>query len=138
MSAGWTSDSLFYRQVNPSWLVDGVPSSQAFGPTPKDQDKLSVDDASLVSAEGAWKHFTEKLMLRSAGTWAISKGEVDEAQNLVLASSPTEAAEGSANNNCAHCHVDFSRLSSKGQRKRWAQHLAMRATARGCLYLPVE
>lgn len=93
MSTEWTSDSLFYRQVNPNWLAGGVPSSQAFGPTPKDEDKLSVDDASKVSAEAAWRHFTEKLGLRSVGTWAVSLGEVKAAGELVLAASPKVVAE---------------------------------------------
>lgn len=134
MSAEWTSESLFYRQVNPSWLAEGVPSSQAFGPTPKDDDKLSVDDASKVSAEGSWRHFTEKLGLRSVGTWAVSMGEVEEAGDLLVAASPTVVAEEPVKNNPAHCHVDFSPVSSKGQKKRKAQHLAMKATARGCLF----
>lgn len=134
MSAEWTSESLFYRQVNPSWLAEGVPSSQAFGPTPKDENKLSVDDASKVSAEGSWRHFTEKLGLRSAGTWAVSLGEVEEAGDLVVATSPKVVAGDPAKDNPAHCDVDFSQVSSKGQKKHKAQHLAMKATARGCLY----
>jgi hypothetical protein len=136
MSAAWTSESLFYRQVNPSWLAEGVPSSQAFGPTPKDDDKLSVDDASKVSAEGSWRHFTETLGLRSVGTWAVSMGEVDEAGDLVVAASPKVVAEDPAKNNLAHCHVDFSRIASKGQKKKRAQHLAIKATERGCLFQP--
>lgn len=136
MSTEWTSDSLFYRQVNPNWLAGGVPSSQAFGPTPKDVDKLSVDDASKVSAEAAWRHFTEKLGLRSVGTWAVSLGEVEAAGELVLAASPIVVAEDLAINNLAHCHVDFSQVSSKGRKRQKAQHLAMKATTRGCLYQP--
>lgn len=136
MNAQWTSESLFYRQVNPSWLANGVPCSQAFGPTPKDEDKLSVDDAAKVSAEGAWQHFTGKLGLRSVGTWAVSMAEVQEAGDLVLASSPQVVKEDTAKNNPAHCHIDFSQVHSKGQKKRKAQHLAMKATARGCLYQP--
>jgi hypothetical protein len=138
MSAEWTSDSLFYRQVNPTWLADGVPSSQAFGPTPKDNDKLSVDDAAKVSEEGSWRHFTEKLGLRSAGTWAVSRGEVEEAGDLVLAASPLVVPEDPSRNNPAHCHIDFSGIVSKGQKKKRAQHLAMRATARGCRFKAAE
>jgi hypothetical protein len=136
MNAEWTSDSLFYRQVNPNWLSGGVPSSQAFGPTPKDEDKLSVDDASKVSAEGSWRHFTEKLGLRSVGTWAVSMGEVEEEGDLLVAASPTVVAEDPAMNNPAHCHVDFSGIASKGQKKKRAQHLAIKATERGCLFQP--
>lgn len=136
MSSEWTFGSLFYRQVNPTWLANGVPSSQAFGPTPKDEDKLSVDDAAKVSAQEAWRHFTEKLGLRSVGTWAVSLTEVEEAGDLMVASSPTVVAEDPAKNNPAHCHVDFSQVSTKGRKKQKAQHLAIKATARGCLYQP--
>lgn len=136
MSAEWTTTSLFYRQVNPNWLTNGSPNSVAFGPTPKDKDGLSVDDASLVSAEGSWRHFTEKLGLQSVGTWAVSMGEVEEAADLLVAASPKIVPEDPAKNNPAHCDIDFSKVSSKGQKKRKAQHLAMRATARGCLYKP--
>lgn len=136
MSAQWTSESLFYRQVNPSWLKDGLPTSQAFGPTPKDEGKLSVDDAAQVSAEGAWRHFTEKLGLRSAGTWAIKMAEIEEAADLTVAASPQEVPEDSTKDNPAHCHVDFSKVSTKGRKKQKAQHLAIKATARGCLYKP--
>jgi hypothetical protein len=138
MSAEWTSNSLFFRQVNPNWLAGGVPSSQAFGPTPKDEDKLSVDDASLVSAEGSWRHFTEKLGLASVGTWAVSMGEVEEAGELVVTASQKVVPEDPTKNNPAHCDVDFSKVSSKGQKKKKAQHLAMRATARGRLYTPAS
>jgi hypothetical protein len=136
MSTAWTSGSLFYRQVNPNWVHGGLPTSQAFGPTPKDKEKLSVDDAAKVSAEGSWRHFTEKLGLASVGTWAVSMGEVEEAEDLVVAASPTVAAEDPTKNNPAHCDLDFSGVSSKGQKKRKAQHLAMKATARGCIYAP--
>jgi hypothetical protein len=134
MNTEWTLESLFYRQVNPNWLAEGGPSSQAFGPTPKDNDKLSVDDATKVSAEGSWRHFAEKLGLASIGTWAVSQGEIEEAGELELAASPTEVPEDPSRNNPAHCHVDFSKVSSKGQKRKKAQHLAMRATARGRLY----
>jgi hypothetical protein len=136
MSTEWSSQSLFYRQVNPNWLLKGVPSSQAFGPTPKDKDKLSVDDASKVSAEGSWRHFTEQLRLQSVGTWAVSMAEVEDALDLVVAASPKVVAEDPSKDNPAHCDVDFSRVSSKGQKKRKAQNLAMKATVRGCLYRP--
>jgi hypothetical protein len=138
MSVEWTNESLFYRQVHPNWSADGVPNSVAFGPTPKDKDQLSVDDASLVSAEGSWRHFTEKLGLISVGTWAVSMGDVEEAGDLELAASPSVVAEDPDRSNPAHCHVDFSGVTSKGQKKRRAQHLAIKATARGRLYIPAS
>ncbi len=136
MSADWTSANLFYRQVNPSWQKDGQPTSQAFGPTPKDDDKLSLDDAQKTSAESAWKHFTEQLQLKSAGTWAISLGDISDAQNLLLEASPFVHPDDPRKNNPAHCHIDFSNLTTKGEKKKRAQHLAIKATARGCLFQP--
>ena len=121
MTTAWTPDSLFYRQVHPHWRLNGVPSSQAFGPTPKDEDKLSVDDAGQVSAEGSWRHFTVNLGLLSVGTWAVSLGEVNEAQDLLLEASPMLKEPEPAKNNAAHCHIDFSKVSSKGQKRKRAQ-----------------
>jgi hypothetical protein len=138
MKVEWTNGSLFYRQVNPNWYKNGVPTSQAFGPTPKDRDQLSLDDASKVSAEGSWRHFTENLGLSSAGTWAVSLGEVEETGDLMVVASPIEVPQDTTKNNPAHCHIDFSQVSSKGQKKRKAQHLAIKATARGRLYVPAS
>ena len=136
MSDEWTSDSLLYRQVHPTWQKDGLPSSQAFGPTPKDEDKLSVDDAAKVSAEGSWTHFTKSLGFQSAGTWAVSFGEIEAAGDLDLMKSPVVDEANAAKSNAAHCLINFSRLTTKGQKKKRAQHLAISASARGCLFQP--
>ena len=39
-----TDETLLLRQVHPSFLQDGVVSSQVFRPTPKDECKLSAYD----------------------------------------------------------------------------------------------
>lgn len=75
---------LLYRQVHPSWLKDGQPSSQAFKPTPKDDGKLSTARSALTTAEDAYLHHTGALELQSAGTWAVTVGEV-EAEPVPLA-----------------------------------------------------
>lgn len=67
---------LLYRQVHPSWLKDGQPSSQAFKPTPKDDGRLSTARSALTTAEDAYLHHTGALDLQSAGTWAVSIAEV--------------------------------------------------------------
>ena len=136
MTDRWSVAHLFFRQVNPNHWDGHTPNSQAFVPFPKDKDQLSVDDSSLVSPEGAWTHFTTALGLKSAGTWAISLGEINEAGNLFVESSPVENEEEPQKDNPAHCHVDFSEVSSKGQKRRKAQTLAMYASERGCLFQP--
>lgn len=129
-------DDLFLRQVHPSHAPDGTPSSQAFNPTPKDDGKLSVDDAKAVNAKESWTHFTANLGFESAGTWAVSLGEIEESGDLVLQSDPVHDSDNPTVNNPAHCLIDFNGVKSKGQRKRRAQKLAIKASARGCLFKP--
>jgi len=84
MSDEWKASDLVYRQVHPSHAPEGVPSSQAFNPTPKDEGQLSVDDSRVFTAEESWDHFTRNLGFQSAGTWAVSIEEVETAGGLVL------------------------------------------------------
>lgn len=136
MSEAWKSNDLVYRQVHPSHAPDGVPSSQAFNPTPKDEGRLSVDDSRLVTAEESWNHFTKNLGFQSAGTWAVSFEEIEAPGGLVLLKAPVDDVENPSLNNPAHCLIDFNELDSKGEKKRRAQQLAIKASARGCQFQP--
>ena len=134
MSDSWQSADLLFRQVNPNHWDGRVPNSQAFFPTPKDEDKLSVDDASLVGAEGSWIHFIRNLGLKSVGTWAVSYEEVQMAGNLTVVRDPLVDQTNPSKNNPAHTLIDFSQITTKGQKKKRAQELAIKASARGCLF----
>ncbi len=136
MSADWVPSHLVFRQVHPKHWDGKNPNSQAFFPTPKDEDRLSVDDSNLVTAERSWQHFTKDLGLQSVGTWAISFAEIAAVGGLSLRPAPILDARDPAENNPAHCLIDFSNLTTKGQRKRCAQELALRASARGCQFSP--
>lgn len=136
ISATWADEDLVFRQVHPKHWDGKNPNSVAFSPTPKDADNLSVDDASLVSAEEAWGHFTEKLGFQSVGTWAVSSGEIGAAGGLELLRNPIVDSADESKSNPAHCLIDFSRLTSKGQKKKRAQELAIKASARGCQFKP--
>ncbi len=136
MSKAWTDEDLVFRQVHPNHSDGKSPNSVAFSPTLKDEDKLSVDDASLVTAEGSWSHFTKKLGFQSVGTWAVSFGEIAAAGDLDVVRSPIVDPVDASKNNPAHCLIDFSRLSSKGQKKKRAQELAIKASMRGCQFQP--
>jgi hypothetical protein len=138
MSEEWRDNDLVYRQVHPTHAPEGVPSSQAFNPTPKDEGKLSVDDSRTVTAEGSWDHFTRNLGFHSAGTWAVAYEEIQAPGGLVLLKDPVEDAGNPTRNNPAHCLIDFNGLATKGDRKRRAQHLAIKAAARGCQYQPAS
>jgi hypothetical protein len=135
MTSEWADIKLLFRQVHPNHWDGKNPNSVAFSPTPKDDDQLSVDDGNRVTPEIAWDHFTNKLGFKSAGTWAVSPEEVLETPKIDLSRDPVVNAEDPAKNNPAHCVIDFSKLSSKGERKKAAQTLALKASARGCQYL---
>lgn len=138
MSEEWKDNDLVYRQVHPSHAPDGIPSSQAFNPTPKDEGKLSVDDSRVVTAEGSWQNYTGNLGFQSAGTWAVSFEEVAAASDLVLLKAPVVNPENPLHDNPAHCLIDFNSLASKGEKKRRAQQLAIKASARGIQYQPPD
>ena len=59
--------TLLYRQIHPSFVQDGRVTSQAFRPTPKDQNQLSVYDGDLIGPPAAFEHYTEKLKHASVG-----------------------------------------------------------------------
>lgn len=135
----WSLSDLFFRQVHPSHCAGDLPTSQAFLPTPKDKDQLSVDDACKVTSEKSWFFFTKILGLKSGGTWAVSLEEIqEEIENEIieLYSSPEVNESDPSKSNPAHCSLDFSNLSSKGKRRRKAQQLAIKASARGCCFKP--
>lgn len=121
-------DEVLFRQVHPSWVDDGVPTSQAFTPTPKDEGELSIALGSLTTAEAAFKHHTTVLKFASAGTWAVTVGEADDAG--------LESFDDDQPDLLAHGFVDFRGLGRK-EAKRRGMLLAASARARGRLY-PVE
>jgi hypothetical protein len=67
--------TLLYRQINPLFVQNGNISSQAFRPTTKDNNKLSVYDGSLISSKNAYEHFTGILGCSSIGVMAVSVRE---------------------------------------------------------------
>jgi len=119
-----TETTLLLRQINPSFVQQGRVTSQAFRPTPKDQQKLSVYDGDLISAPDSWAHFTQIQHLQSIGVLGVT---VQECRNeeLVVRSSPEHFAE--------HAEIDFleftpNQCEKKGKRLRSA------AEARGWLH----
>jgi len=132
-----STPEIVFRQVHPNHWDGKYPNSVAFSPTPKDKDQLSVDDASLVTAEASWLHFTKNLGFQSVGTWALTSPEVAASGDLILSNDPIVGHADTTKNNLAHCLINFSKLTTKGQRKRSAQQLALHASARGCQFTPV-
>lgn len=116
--------TLLLRQIHPSFLQDGRPSSQAFRPTPKDEQKLSVYDGDQIKPTDAWQHYTSVLNLASSGVMAVSVTECS-AQELPVTPDPVHFA--------AHALIDFSGYGTKATEKK-AKQLKAKAVARGWLY----
>jgi hypothetical protein len=124
---------ILFRQVHPSFLRDGRPSSQAFRPTKKDGGELSVARGCFTTAQDAYEHHTEKLGLQSAGTWGVLVGECLEA-DLKTFGDPI-GADRAAVPDAAHAFIDFRNLSGSQVEARGAK-LVRHANQRGSLYTP--
>jgi hypothetical protein len=122
---------LLFRQVHPSFVRDGRPSSQAFRPTPKDEGRLSVARSAVTTPAAAYELHTAQRGLASAGSWGITVGECGEQTLKVipdpLMSPPAKVADP------AHALVDFT-PHSKSQAEAKGARLARKATERGRLH----
>jgi hypothetical protein len=122
---------LLFRHAPPAFVREDRLSSQAFVPRKADAGKLSVARSSLTTAEAAYRLRVEGLGRPTAGTWAVSVGECNEANLGVAAdplSSPPEPVADPA-----HALIDFSGLTSRQQESK-AQVLVAHARARGRLW----
>lgn len=116
--------TLLLRQIHPSFIQAGRITSQAFRPTPKDENKLSVYDGDQITAEAAWKHFTGNPDCRSAGIMAVTKGQcVDLALDVIANGEPFPE----------HASIDYSTFA-KSEVEKKAKVLKGYAQARGWLY----
>jgi hypothetical protein len=121
-----TADTLLLRQVHPSFLQNGRPSSQAFRPTPKDKYKLSVYDGDQIEPKACWEHYAVTLQLQSSGVMAVTIAEC-AAIELAAAPDPESFPE--------HCQIDFSGLTD-GIVEKKAKQLKANATHRDWLFQP--
>ena len=119
-----TDTTLLLRQIHPTWHQQGRVTSQAFRPTPKDEDKLSAYDGDLIEAKPAWEHYTTVQKKESIGVLAVTVAECS-ALKLTAASSPKVFKE--------HCHIDFSGLKPK-EIERKGKLLRDHAVKRDWLY----
>ncbi|MBX3319012.1 MAG: hypothetical protein KF890_03965 [Nitrospira sp.] len=117
--------TLLLRQIHPSFFPNGIVSSQAFVPFPKDDGKLSIDDGDQITAKDSYKHYTVNLQLESVGVWAVTGAEV-VSTGLAYRSDPVD-------DNPAHTIIDFGDRAEKECRKL-AKRLKKFAVDRGSLY----
>ena len=117
-------ETLLYRQIHPDFVQNGRPTSQAFRPTPKDENKLSAYHGDKIQPKASWDHYTGVLGYASVGVMGITNAEC-AAQSLPVHSDGIPFPE--------HCSIDFSSLT-KSATEKIAKNLAMDAVARGWLY----
>ena len=123
-------DEVLFRQMHPSFVQAGEPSSQPFAPTPKDDNKLSVDREALTTAAASHALFTGNGHA-SAAVYGVSVGEfVGEA--LPCRSDPLAATATQAENP-AHAYADYA-AHVPAQQKNRAKRLKRYALARGQLH----
>jgi len=123
---------VLFRQIHPEFIENGLPTSQPFRPTRKDQGRLSVDRSSLTSAADSFDLFVASDFA-SAAVYGLSVGEFG-AENLPCSEDPIEASP-TVSANAAHAFVDFNHHSD-GQWKNISKRLKRNAIARGQLHPP--
>ena len=116
--------TIVYRQIHPSFVQAGFPTSQAFRPTPKDDSKLSVYDGDQITAVNAFQHYINELNLSSVGVMGLTVAEC-AAELLTVFLDPKPFPE--------HAVINFSGLSDKDCRTK-SKKLQAKAVQRGWLH----
>lgn len=125
------SAELLFRQIHPSFVEMGEPSSAGFKPTPKDDGKLSVDRSSIFSPAQSYDLHTNAKGLQSVGTYGLTVSEFKE-EAVPCHADPIPATNTEVGNP-AHAVGDFNAHSS-GKQKTIAKRLKQKALARGQLH----
>jgi hypothetical protein len=118
-------ETLLHRQIHPGWVQESRPTSQAFRPSEKDENLLSVYDGDLITAQRAWVHYTQTLNCESFGVCSITVAESAKA-DLLARPDPGTFPE--------HAVVDFDKASRKEAERR-ARLLKKFAIDRGWQYV---
>ncbi|MCS1407242.1 MAG: hypothetical protein M2R45_00399 [Verrucomicrobia subdivision 3 bacterium] len=121
---GVNDNTLLLRQIHPNWIQDDVITSQAFTPTPKDSQELSVYDGDQITPEQSWNHYTDTLKNVSAGVVAVAVSECKGA-GTTARPDPEPFPQ--------HAVIDFGSLS-RSKTKKIGKILAKHARERGWQY----
>lgn len=108
------------RQIHPSFLKLGRPTSAAFKPTPKDEHALSVYDGDMIAPAAAYAHY-RGMGHESAGVMAVTVAECAGLE-LPTRSDPEPFPE--------HAVIDFQGLGAS-QREKKSKKLRDFAVSRG-------
>ncbi len=130
-------DEILFRQIHPSFMQGDdlssqpfLPTSQAFAPTPKDDDKLSLDRSSLTTPSDSYYLF-KRNGHSSTAVYGLSVGEF-KGEDIACQADPIEETN-EQEANPAHALADYSK-HKQNQQKNKAKRLKQRAIARGKLH----
>ena len=96
---------LTYRQIHPNYMRRGVPASNRFMPSAGDQNQLSVDRGSMLTAADSHAAYIA-LGLASTAVYGVSVGEFRQ-ETIPTPSNAIAASEESAGNS-AHALADYT------------------------------
>ena len=117
-----TEETIVHRQIHPSFVQAGFPTSQAFRPTPKDQSMLSVYDGDMITPDFAWKHYTEELALASVGVMGLKVSECNVESLSVDPDAkpfPEHAVIDFTGLTDKECRAKSKKLQSKAVQRDW-------------------
>jgi len=123
-----TPEALLLRQVHPTFVTDGRPTSQAFIPFPIDEGGLSVYDGDHIDASVAYTHYTQDLGNESESTWAVTQSEATD-HGVTPVSAPLPDFP-------SHALIEFPLPENKKGWRKIAKKLKISALERGVVYRP--
>jgi len=103
------------RAINPAFFQNDEISYCAFAPFPNDKGLLSVYDGDQKSSKEAFDHFTQVLELKAVGVASFTVAEAKASGNLDVRPDPEPFP--------AHAVVDFTRLTSKKEKRTAAKKI---------------
>ena len=119
-------EEVLFRQIRSEHMVHkGTPSSEAFRPMPKDNNRLSLDRASKTTPQQSFRNFLD----RGFDSVAVFGVSVDEFNTLEVSCYDDPLAE-----NPSHAYADFSILPSKSRQIRISKRLKQKAIERRQMY----
>ena len=120
--------TLLHRIIKPRWWVqDGVVSSQAFRPEPRDEDQMSVYDGDQITVRDSYNHYaSDPSKTPPIGVLSITVEECSD-QELPVQPDPNTFPE--------HVLVDFRAHGTNATRKK-SGLLRDAALRRGWQFIP--
>jgi hypothetical protein len=118
-----TDSTVLLRQIHPNFVQNGRPTSQAFRPTPKDEEKLSAYDGDQITAEASFQHYTTMRNLASIGAMGLTVAEC-LAESLPsrpdpLPDCPEHSVVDFAGFTDKDCHRKSKKLQAKAMERGW-------------------